>query len=136
MNISDMKEALEFEGWVEHKGEKGDYDQRINVANYKDNDEKIAMQNAKGQFPLCYEFKASVKNGAADALDDIEEGDKVKIRFYLIGRSGISKSRGAYYCINELAIAKKDGISVVERKPRAESSEQSEEEIVVDDCPF
>lgn len=137
MNISDMKEALEFEGWVEHKGEKGDYDQKINVANYKDGDDKIAMQNTKGKFPLCYEFKANVKNGTAAMLDEIEEGDKVKIRFYLVGRSGISKSRGTYYCINDLAIAKKDGIVVVERKPRVENNdEQSEEDIVADDCPF
>lgn len=137
MNISDMKEALEFEGWVEHKGEKGDYDQKINVANYKNGDEKTAMQNTKGKFPLCYEFKASVKNGTAAMLDEIDEGDKVKIRFYLVGRSGISKSRGTYYCINDLAIAKKNGIEVVERKPRVEdNAEQSEEDTVADDCPF
>lgn len=138
MDISNMKEALEFEGWVERKGEKGDYDQKINVANYKDNDDKIAMQNTKGKFPLCYEFKANVKNGTAAMLDEVEEGDKVKIRFYLVGRSGISKSRGTYYCINDLAIAKKDGITVLERKPRVEddNSEQSEEDTVADDCPF
>lgn len=137
MNIGDMKEALEFEGWIEHKGEKGNYDQRVSVANYKDDDEKNAMQNEKGKFPLCYEFKAGIKNGVADLLDDLNEGDKIRVRFYVVGRSGISKSKGTYYCINELAIARKNGIEVLERKSVSASDEQSpEEEQMDDDIPF
>jgi hypothetical protein len=140
MDISSMKEALEFEGWVEHKFDRGNYDQKITVANYDGDDQKNALASGqvKGKHPMCYEFKANVKSGVADLLDDIEVGDKVHVKFYAVGRSGISKSKGTYYCITEFALAKKDGIVVIARKPRTEETaeDNSNEEIVADDIPF
>lgn len=132
------KEPIEFTGWVEHISEPTKYEHRFTVANYKTDSEKEEMRLAK-QMPLCFEFNASMNNDAHTYLDLVEVGDKVKVRFYPYGKSGISKMKGTYYCINSFNIAKKDGIEVLQKVVRAnpESSEPEQvEDIDTSDIPF
>lgn len=103
-----------FIGWVEHIFEPTQYDKQIVVRNYKDDEAKEIMKSEK-QIPLVLCFKANIKNGAADQLDGILEGDKVEITFMLSGISGISKNTGNYYCINSLMILKQNGVKILEK---------------------
>lgn len=106
-------EAMKFVGWVEKILPAGDYDQKFVVTNYRNEDAKKLMKEQK-EFPNALMFAANVKNGSNSQLDDLHEGDKVEVKFFLAGRSGISK-KNTYYCVNNLNIAKKDGITIVER---------------------
>lgn len=132
------KEPIEFTGWVEHISEPTKYEHRFTVANYKTDSEKEEMRLAK-QMPLCFEFSASMNNDAHTYLDLVEVGDKVKVRFYPYGKSGISKMKGTYYCINSFNVAKRDGVEVLEKvqKDYSQTSESEQAEVVdVDDIPF
>lgn len=123
---------IEFEGWVEKKFDATQYDQSITVRNWKDEKDKDSLKERK-EYPACYKFLAQVKNGSNEQLNDVNEGDKVKIVAYLNGKSGVSKS-DKYYCINDLVIAKKDGIKILERAEK--KSESAKEEENPDDMPF
>lgn len=122
-----------FTGWVEHIFEPTQYDKQIVVRNYKDDDAKEAMKEDKKDFPTVLCFKANIKNGAANQLDDILEGDKVEITFMLSGMSGVSKKTGNYYCINSLMILKQNGVKILE-KVAGERHETAS--IDDDDIPF
>ena len=122
---------IEFEGWVEKKFEATQYDQSITVRNYKHEEDRETLKDKK-EYPACYKFLAQVKNGSNEQLNDVHEGDKVKVVASLNGKSGVSKS-DKYYCINELVIAKKDGIKVL---ARAEKKTEPAKEEEPDDMPF
>lgn len=122
---------IEFEGWVEKKFEASQYDQSITVRNWKDDEDKDSLKERK-EYPACYKFLANVKNGSSEQLNDVNEGDKVKVVAYLNGKSGLSKAN-KYYCINDLVIAKKDGIKILER---AETKSEPATEEQPDDMPF
>lgn len=123
---------IEFEGWVEKKFEATKYDQTITVRNWKDDEDKDSLKERK-EYPACYKFLANVNNGSNEQLNDVNEGDKVKVVAYLNGKSGVSKS-DKYYCINDLVIAKKDGVKVLARAEK--ESEPAKEEENPDDMPF
>lgn len=107
-----------FTGWIEFIGEDGPYSREFAVANYPDDDSKARMLQAKSTYPMALTFKVTSKNDEYLALlDDLIKGDKVKVQYYINGKSGISKA-GKYYHINELLVSKKDGIVVVEKVPR------------------
>lgn len=106
--------AMEFEGWVENILPAGDYDQKFSVATYRDKEEKQRQWDAK-QFPNVMMFTANAKNGANGQLDDLRVGDKIRVKYYIVGRSGVSKSTGSYYCINSLSIPKANAITILQR---------------------
>ena len=122
---------IEFEGWVEKKFEATQYEQSITVRNWKDDTDRETLKERK-EYPACYKFLAQVKNGSNEQLDNVHEGDKVKVVAYLNGKSGVSKAN-KYYCINDLVIAKKDGIKVL---ARAEKKTEPVKEEMPDDMPF
>lgn len=123
-----------FTGWVEHIFEPTQYDKQIVVRNYKDDDAKEAMKNDKKDFPTVLCFKANIKNGAADQLDGILEGDKIEVTFMLSGMSGVSKKTGNYYCINSLMIVKQNGIKVLEKIQGTAQESASDDDF--SDIPF
>ncbi len=125
-------EKHEFEGWVRHIYDKTEYRQEFVVANYKSEQEKDDMRAAK-TVPVAFRFCASVKNGADSLVDQLAEGDRVKVLFYLYGVEGVSK-QGKYYAINELNIDKKCGVVVLEKAQRDEQPTGTDD--IPDDCPF
>lgn len=100
-------ELMKFEGWVEKVLAGNEYQQDIIVRDYENADKKEKFSNE-------ITFTASVKNGAADQLKDVCLDDKVSIKFFVTGRCGISKA-GKEYHINNLMIAKKGGVVVIQR---------------------
>lgn len=125
--------AQTFTGYVEHVFPPTQYDAEIAVRNYQDETCIEAMKKER-EFPVTLKFTASVKNGCAEQLEKIDVGDKVVVQFYIYGSSGTSKSTGNYYCINKLSIAKKDGITLIEKHSKKDSDDSTEP--VVDDIPF
>lgn len=110
--------AQSFTGWIEFIGEDGPYSREFVVANYPDDDSKARMLQAKSTYPIALTFKVISKNDEyLRMLDDLIKGDKVKVQYYINGKSGISKA-GKYYHINELLVSKKDGIVIVEKAQR------------------
>lgn len=110
--------AQSFTGWIEFIGEDGPYSREFVVANYPDEDSKARMLQAKSTYPMALTFKVTSKNDEyLRMLDDLIKGDKVKVQYYINGKSGISKA-GKYYHINELLVSKKDGIVIVEKAQR------------------
>lgn len=105
---------MTFTGWIEKILPANDYEQKVVVTNYRNETAKKLMIEQK-EFPnsLCFSF--GVKNGANAQLDNVKEGDKVEVKFFLSGNSGISKTSGKYYAVNNLRCAKKDGITLIER---------------------
>ena len=101
-------ELMKFEGWVEKVLAGNEYQQEIIVRDYESID-------TKGKFSNEITFTASVKRGAAEQLKDVRPDDKVRIQFFVTGRCGISKSSGKEYHINNLVIAKKDGVVILQR---------------------
>ena len=101
-------ELMKFEGWVEKVLAGNEYQQEIIVRDYESAD-------TKGKFSNEITFTASVKSGAAEQLKDVRPDDKVRIQFFVTGRCGISKSSGKEYHINNLVIAKKDGVVILQR---------------------
>lgn len=110
--------AQSFTGWIEFIGEDGPYSREFVVANYPDDDSKTHMLQAKSTYPMALTFKVTSKNDEyLRMLDELIKGDKVKVQYYINGKSGISKA-GKYYHINELLVSKKDGIVIVEKAQR------------------
>ena len=101
-------ELMKFEGWVERILVGNEYQREIIVRDYESAD-------TKGKFSNEITFTASVKSGAAEQLNDVRLNDKVRIQFFVTGRCGVSKSSGREYNINNLVIAKKDGIVILQR---------------------
>jgi len=128
-------EAMKFVGWIEKILPAGDYDQKFAVANYRNEEAKKLMKEQK-EFPNALMFTCSAKNGCNAQLDNLHEGDKVEVKFFLAGKSGISK-KDTYYCINNLNVAKKDGIIVIERVKVVDSGQpQPADPDDIDDIPF
>lgn len=128
-------EQLEFVGYVRHIFDKGDYGHEFVVANYGSESEMEDMRYSKKEIPVALKFRANVKNGAAEQVKGISDGDKVKVRYFLCGREGTSRSTGKYYAITELNVAKKDGIEIIE-KAKVEEPETVEPEVMPEDIPF
>lgn len=125
--------AQTFTGYVEHIFPPTKYEAEIAVRNYQDETCIEAMKREK-EYPMTLKFSASIKSGCAEQLEKIGVGDKVVVQFYLYGSSGNSKSTGNYYCINKLNIAKKEGITLIEKHSKTDSDNSSEP--IVDDIPF
>ena len=123
---------MTFTGWVDHIFEPTQYDMEFSVRNYEDETAREAMIRDKN-YPQTLKFTASVKSGAAKQLEGVGVGDRIVVRFFLYGSSGVSKSSGNYYCINKLNISKKDGITVLERHGNGSTPEN---EPVIDYVPF
>lgn len=128
-------ESTTFTGWVRHIFDATEYRQDIVVANYADERMKDAIKSEKKSFPRALRISANVKNGAYKQLEGLNEGDKVKVTFFLGGVEGISKSKNTYYAINELLLAKQDGIEVLERA-EVSHEDSSENDEIPDDIPF
>jgi hypothetical protein len=130
-----------FTGWIEFIGEDTPYSREFVVANYPDDDSKARMLQSKSTYPMSLTFKVTSKNDEyLRMLDDLIKGDKVKVQYYLNGKSGISKA-GKYYHLNELLISKKDGIVVVEKVPRVAKPTMQlptipDPDDISDDIPF
>lgn len=133
--------AQSFTGWIEFIGEDGPYSREFVVANYPDDDTKARMLQAKSTYPMALTFKVTSKNDEnLRLLDELIKGDKVKVQYYINGKSGISKA-GKYYHINELLVSKKDGIVIVEKaqrvvKPTMPLPVIPDPDEISDDIPF
>lgn len=133
--------AQSFTGWIEFIGEDGPYSREFVVANYSDEDSKARMLQSKSTYPMALTFKVTSKNDEyLRMLDDLIKGDKVKVQYYINGKSGISKA-GKYYHINELLVSKKDGIVIVEKaqrvvKPNMPLPVIPDPDEISDDVPF
>lgn len=130
-----MESAQSFTGWVRHIFDADQYSREFVVANYDSDITKENMRAEKKTFPKALRIKANIKNGAANQIDSISEGDKVVVEFYQGGVEGISKSTGKYYAINELNLAKQNGITILE-KATQENAEAKPEPDNDDDIPF
>lgn len=129
------QEAIEFTGYVTHIYEGDDFCERIVVSNYRNEDEKKNLP--KGEFPQDLEIRASRKNEASAQLDGIGDGDKITVKFYIVGKAGVSKRTGKYYSITELSLAKKDGVTMVEKnKAELTGNDPDEPLIPQDEMPF
>lgn len=122
--MTEMK--MEFTGWVEKILPQGQYGQEFVVRDYKD--EKDAPK-----YPTVLKFEAGT--AAIPQLQGVLEGDKVRVVFYLGGRSGIGKN-GCYYCFNRLRVAKDGGLVVLERTGVPPPQEIHKETTADDDIPF
>lgn len=121
--MTEMK--MEFTGWVEKILPQGQYGQEFVVRDYKD--EKDAPK-----YPTALKFEAGT--AAIPQLQGVLEGDKVRVLFYVCGRSGIGKN--GYYCINRLRIAKEGGLVVIERTGVPPPQEIPDSSSAEDDIPF
>lgn len=117
-------EALEFSGWVEHIYEPTDWGMEFTVRSYEN-------EMTAPKYPQCLKFTAS-KLTMQQVLG-LSEGDRVKIKYYVNGKSG--RSAKGYYCINRLNIAKDGGVTIVKRAPRLEEKDQ-QKDVDLDDIPF
>jgi hypothetical protein len=97
-------ESIEFTGWVDHIFPRGQYGQEFSVRDHKDDSDKT-------KYPTTLRFNVSNKCGSM--VDSLGKGDKVKVKFYLTGASGIGKN--GYYAINKLNVAKEGGITILEK---------------------
>lgn len=106
-------EPIEFEGTVGHIYQGDDYGERFVVSNYRNDADKAKLP--KGTFPQSLELRINRKNNEDNlsVFNGIREGDFVRVKFFLVGKSGVSKRTGKFYSITELALAKKDGIVLV-----------------------
>lgn len=127
-----MIKSNEFTGWVEKIFDKTSYGREFTVREYKDDHDPN-----KPKFPNVLKFKCSSK--IMNMIDGIREGDKVRVKYFIFGRSGYGQ-RG-YYCIVNLNVAKEGGITMIEAVPRQEEQpsvdqEQEEPEIADENLPF
>ena len=124
-------QSMKFVGWVEKICDADQYNRDFVVRDYKDDNDP-----EKPKYPTALTFRAAVKSGASLQLDDVNEGDKVAVTFFLTGKSGISKA-GKYYHINALNIAKDKGVVVLERAAVAETpAEEQGADEPAEDLPF
>lgn len=123
-------QAYQFTGWIEKILPANDYRQEIVVRDYEN-------ESTKEKFSNTLTFSFGVKNGAVRQMDGIGEGDKVQIAYYVTGKAGVSKT-GKYYHINELNVAKMNGIRVLAKAHNAPDVEdpQIEDDGSVDALPF
>lgn len=120
--MAEKMQSMKFVGWVEKILPADNYSREFVVRDYRDDNDPD-----KPKFPNAFTFKASVANGASLQLDDVEEGDKVAVTFFLTGRSGLARTSGKYYHINTLNIAKDKGVVVLEKVVKPESEQKQEE---------
>lgn len=117
-------QAQEFTGWVDHVFPAGQYGQEIAVRDHEG-------EADKPKYPITLRFNISSKCGTM--AQGLAEGDKIKVKFYLTGVSGIGKN--GYYAINKLNVAKDGGIVILETAERVTKEEDvgadpsSEEEL-------
>lgn len=130
-----MIDPMKFTGWVEKILPATDFEQRFVVANYRNETAKQAMKQAH-EFPNALMFTLSVRNGANAQLDDISEGDKIEVKYFLAGKSGTSPRTGKYYCINNLNVAKTNGLTLIDRRERDPKNQPSLMDAPDDDIPF
>lgn len=109
----------EFTGWVEKILDPGQYGREFTVRDYKDDHDPN-----RPKYPNVLKFK--VGNKIMNMLDNIREGDKVRVRYFVFGRSGYGQ-RG-YYCIVNLNVAKDGGITLLEAAPRGGEQEEEQED--------
>jgi len=131
-----MQQAMSFTGYVKHIFDADQYSREFVVANYKNELEKENLKTAKTDYPRAFKIKANIKNGSANQVDCIGEGDKIIVEFYPSGIEGVSKRTGKYYAINEYLLAKNKGITIVERALPPEQIEAQPEPDNDDDIPF
>lgn len=128
-----MMQSNEFTGWVEKILDKTSYGREFTVRDYKDDHDPN-----KPRFPTVLKFKCS--NKIMNMIDGIREGDKIRVKYFVFGRSGYGQ-RG-YYCIVNLNVAKEGGITMIEAAPRSQEEcpnndqEDIEEEVEGEDIPF
>lgn len=115
----------EFTGWVEKILPAGQYGQEFTVRDHKD-------ANDAPKFPTTLKFEAGT--ASIPQLQGVLEGDKVRVVFYLSGKSG--EGRNGYYCINRLRIAKEGGLSVIERTGTPPPEDPQVEVKPEDELPF
>lgn len=119
-------EAHEFTGWVDHIFPKGQYGQEIAVRDHEG-------EADKPKYPTTLRFNISTKCGTM--ADGLGEGDKIKVKFYLTGVSGIGKN--GYYAINRLNVAKDGGIVILETAERVDEEPTDPADNEADsDLPF
>ena len=113
-------QSCEFTGWVEKIFDKTSYGREFTVRDYRDDSDPN-----KTKFPNVLKFKCS--NKIVNMIDGIREGDKIRVKYFIYGRSGYGQ-RG-YYCIVNLNVAKEGGITMIEAVQRpTENAAQSESE--------
>jgi hypothetical protein len=119
-------ESIDFIGWIEHIFPKSQYGQEFSVRDHKDDSDKP-------KYPTTLRFNVSNKCGAM--ADSLSKGDKVKVKFYLSGSSGIGKN--GYYSINKLNVAKDGGITILEKAVILKDSAEVNDDINDnEDLPF
>ena len=117
-----------FTGVVTFVSERTEYAIEIVVSN-KDNPEV--------EYPNSYTFRASVKNGMADWIqNNVSVGDTVLVQFRCFGKEGTSKA-GRYYHLNEFLVLK-NGVTIVKKpeRPAAQSEPDKPSAVAEEDLPF
>lgn len=125
-----MIQSSEFTGWVEKIFDKTTYGREFTVRDYKDNEDPN-----KPKFPTVLKFKCTSK--IMNMIDGIREGDKVRVRYFVYGKSGYGQK--GYYCIVNLNVAKEGGITLIEAAPRNDEAVPNHEEEIEEsseDIPF
>lgn len=112
-------QSNEFTGWVEKIFPPTDYGQEFTVRDYKDDHDPN-----KPKFPTVLKFKVGSK--IQNMLSSIVEGDKIRVKYFIFGKSGYGQ-RG-YYCIVNLNVAKDGGITMIEAAPRGGEQDESQED--------
>jgi hypothetical protein len=121
---------MTFTGWVEHIFDKGQFGWDFAVTDADpDNPEK-------SKWPTTLKFTTSTRTGTSALVENLDKGDKVTVAYYLVGKSGTSKKTGMYYCVNELCVARNNGIRMLQKSVDARASEGDAASDELNDLPF
>lgn len=121
---------MTFTGWVEHIFDPDDYRWEFSVTDCDPEN----PGNVK--WPSTLKFTTSKKTGTSALVENIGIGDKITVAYYLVGKSGTSKKSGKYFCFNELAVARNNGIRMIEKKSVTNNAEPPADDDGGEDLPF
>lgn len=121
---------MTFTGWVDHIFDRGKFGWDFSVTDVDpENPEKT-------KWPQTFKFTTSDKTGTSSLIDNLEKGDKITVAYYLVGKSGISKKTGMYYCVNELCVARNNGVRIIQKNSDVQEEAASDQTEDPNDLPF